>query len=125
MAEDIKMTPPVEMVEKIKPDSRVGLSLSFCVSDILRGTIKELEVKQIISGTQVKTPQEWDKLIADYKKYYWYEDPDKAEAICRRFIAAGKIRQPRTEGKEAHNIARGHWLDVEMVEDWEKQQGWK
>jgi hypothetical protein len=111
--------------EKIKPDSKVGLSLSFCVSDILRGVVQEPEVIQIISATQVEDSKDWDELIADYKKYYWYEDPDRAEAIARRFISEGKIRQPRTEGKEAHNIAEGHWLDADNVTNWEKKQGWK
>jgi len=122
MSEDIKMTPPQEVGEQIKPDSRVGLSLSFCVSDILRGNIQEEEVKQIISGTMVESPEQWNELIESYKKYYWYEDPEKAEAICRRFIESGKIKQPRTEGKEVHNIASGHWIDADQVEDWEKKQ---
>ena len=111
--------------ERILPENKVGLSLSFCVGDILRGSVQEEEVKQVISATEAETPKDWDKLIARYKKIYWDEDPDRAEAIVRRLLNAGKIRQPRIEGKESHNISGGHWLDANQVENWERQQGWK
>ena len=111
--------------ERIQPESKVGLSLSFCVKDILRGNVQEEEVKQVISATKAETPKDWDKLITRYKKIYWDEDSDRAEAIARRLLNAGKIRQPRTEGKESHNISGGHWLDANQVENWERQQGWK
>ena len=125
MSEDVTKPTQAEVGEGIRPESKIGLSLSFCVSDILRGRVQEEELKEIISATKVEKPEEWNDLIEDYKKYYWYEDPEKAERICRRLIDTGKIRQPRTEGKEAHNISAGHWLEADQVENWEKQQGWK
>ena len=88
-----------ETGETIKPDSKVGLSLSFCVSDIMRGNVQEEEVKQVIAATQAETPQEWSKLIQGYKKTYWSEDPDKGAEIANRLFQSGKIKQPRTEGK--------------------------
>ncbi len=113
-------TPPQESKE-IMPDSKVGLSLSFCVGDILRGKIKEEEVKEIITGTNA-SPEQWDELMKNYKESYWRENPEEGEAIARRLLDAGKIRQPRQEGKAAHNIAAGHWIEAEKVADWEKQQ---
>lgn len=125
MEEEIKTQILMEEAgENIKPSSKIGLSLSFCVSDILRGLVNESEVMQIISGTYVENPKDWDEVISDYKKYYWYENPEEAEKIARRLISAGKIRQPRTEGKDVHNIVDGHWLDANKVEEWEKKQGW-
>ena len=88
----------------------IGLSLSFCIVDILAGKVLESEVQKIITGTAVASEAEWQNLIKTYREIYWWEDPDKGEAILRRFIAAGKLEQPRLEGKEARNIARGHWL---------------
>ena len=35
---------------EVKPNSRIGLSLSLCVRDILEGKIKEEEVKQIFAN---------------------------------------------------------------------------
>lgn len=55
------------------------------------GNIREEELKQVISGTAEKTPEDWDKLIAYYRKKYWREDPDKAEAITRRLLTAGIV----------------------------------
>ena len=114
-----------ERGETIKPDSRVGLSLSFCVRDIMRGNVQEEEVKQVIAATDAKSPAEWKKLIDDYKKIYWGGDPDKGAEIANRLFQAGKIRQPRTEGKKPHNISSGHWIDASQVENWENQQDWK
>ena len=114
------VTPPQESKE-IMPDSKVGLSLSFCVGDILRGKVKEEEVKEIIAGTNA-SPERWDKLMEQYKETYWSENPDEGEAIARRLYEAGKIKQPRQDGKVAHNIAKGHWIEVDKVDEWKKNQ---
>ena len=95
---------------KVIPDSKVGFSLSLCVSDILAGKVKEEEVKEIIAATNAPTSQKMDEVIAGYKRTYWHNDPEEGEAI-----AAGKISQPRTEGMEAHNISEGHWVDAEKA----------
>jgi len=114
------VTPPQESKEVI-PDSKVGLSLSLCVRDILRGKIKEEEVKEIIANTNA-SPEQWEGLLRDYKESYWQENPDEGEAIARRLYEAGKIKQPRQEGRAAHSIAAGHWIEADKVADWEKQQ---
>ena len=49
-----------------------------------------------------------------WKRYSFF--PDKGEEICRRFLDAGKISQPRIEGKD-HNIADGHWLEADQAEE--------
>lgn len=107
---------------EIKPNSKVGLSLSFCVNDILRGKIREEEVKEIIAATNASTPEKIDEVIGAYKRIYWYKNPEEGEAIARRLFAAGKVRQPRTEGGKEHNIAAGHWLDADKIgEEYEKR----
>lgn len=88
---------------------KIGLSLSFCVSDIARGKVSLAEVDKIITGTAA-TPDQWDELLAEYKRIYWYENPEKCEQIARKLMKEGKIVQPRLDGAEARNIAAGHWL---------------
>ena len=60
--------------------------------------------------------------MEQYKETYWSENPDEGEAIARRLYEAGKIKQPRQDGKVAHNIAKGHWIEVDKVDEWKKNQ---
>lgn len=87
-----------------------GLSLSFCVSDIVRGIVKEENVEKIVSGTAVKTDTDWEELLQSYCRIYWFDFPEKARALVARLRQQGKIEQPRLQGHEAHNIAEGHWV---------------
>ena len=108
---------PQEMQQEsreVTPESKVGLSLSFCVEDILNNIVKEEEIKEIIASTNASTPEQIDKLINSYKKTYWQVNPEEGEAIARRLFVAGKVKQPRTEGGEAHTLDTGHWLDAEQ-----------
>lgn len=107
--------------EDARPESKIGLSLSLCVADILRGKVKEEEVKEIITSTNA-SPEDWSKLLQQYKDIYWQENPEEGVAIAQRLYEAGKIKQPRQEGGTAHNIAGGRWLDAENIDDWRRQQ---
>lgn len=102
--------------------SMLGLSLSFCIADILNGRIQEEEVICIIAGTRAQTEAEWDRLIGNYEEFYWRKDPLKAEAIVRRLRKQGRIHQPRIHtdhqdgiqfyGKRhpaAPHLTDGHW----------------
>lgn len=89
----------------------VGLSLSFCIQDILAGMVDESDVIRIETGTCAETEHDWEQLIHRYQASYWRRDADEAKAIVQRLRAAGKIEQPRLQDREAINIARGHWLD--------------
>ena len=106
-------------VEKKLLNTKVGLSLSRCVSDILSGKVKEEEIKEIIAGTNSSLEQR-EKLIKMYRELYWKENPDEGERICRRLYAEGKIRQPRQEGEVSHNISQGHWIAADKVYDLKK-----
>jgi len=86
----------------------VGLSVSFCVSDIARGAVDIQDVEKIKSG--VVSPH-WDNTIAKYRDLYWRKFPDEAERIIRQLLAEGKIEQPRTSVQDSYyDIAAGHWL---------------
>lgn len=90
---------------------KIGLSVSFCIADIIKGKVKEKDVEKIIGSTAARNDAEWEGIISDYKETYWKDDPEKGEAILRRLLKAGKIEQPRLQGKPAHNIASGHWQE--------------
>jgi len=82
-------------------------------------TVREDEVKEIISNTAAKTWKEWNMLINSYKNTYWHNNSEEGEAIARRLINAGKVSQPRTEGKGTHNISTGHWAEIDANEQGE------
>lgn len=87
----------------------IGLSLSFCVSDICRGKVALQDVEKIIAGTCVHDRDELEDLIVDYQEWYWSDFPKEAAFVTRCLWENGKIEQPRLKGEEARNIAHGHW----------------
>lgn len=87
----------------------IGLSLSFCVSDILEGKIEEGKVSRIIAATAARNEADWQEVFAYYRKTYWRVDPKLGESIARRLIKAGKVEQPRLWGKGYPDINNGHW----------------
>lgn len=88
----------------------VGLSLSFCISDIHKGLIDVEQVHKIYTGTKCETAEDWFKVIESYQKLYWAGFSEEAFAIFEKLMLADKIVQPRLEGKESHNISGGHWV---------------
>lgn len=95
-----------------KKSNKIGLSLSFCVNDILKGIIKEEEVTKIIASTDASTPKDWEVVIGEYKKRYWKDNPEEGEAITRRLLKADKIKQPRVKGENVvYSISNGWWLE--------------
>ncbi|KND50803.1 MAG: hypothetical protein AB202_00140 [Parcubacteria bacterium C7867-007] len=75
----------------------IGLSVSNCIADMVEGKKNPAIVVKIVSRTACRIPEDWDKVIQQYKGWPWHEFPEQAEALCREFIAAGKIEQPRLE----------------------------
>jgi len=88
----------------------IGLSISFCIRDIIRGKVQESDVEKIIANTWCETKEHWEEVILIYRKSCWYDNPEVGEAVCWRFVAENKIEQPRCQGKGSHNIADGHWM---------------
>lgn len=90
--------------------SKIGLSVSLCISDIAAGHVDEEDVAFIMGGTAAKDPE---SLIAYYSTYYWH-DKEKCADVLIRFWNEGRIIQSRLfvpeRNMDVHNIARGHWL---------------
>ena len=88
---------------------RIGLSLSFCVEDIIGGRVDGDEVEYIICGTSFRSEREFEQGIQIYSNSYWLEDPELGKEIARRFRNEGKLLQPRLEGHSVPHIAEGWW----------------
>lgn len=98
------------------PEPLVGLSLSFCIMDIVEGRVSLDQVERIIAGTCARTAEDWDHVVGVYRLAYWGKDPDRAERIARTMIKLGKVDQPRTRGEAP---PRARLRDVAEVPGWQ------
>lgn len=87
-----------------------GLSLSFCVKDIAKGNVDYDDVEYISASTKCKNLGEYQKVLAQYKEYYWEGSLD-AVGIALKLWDEGKIRQPRLTCGEANDISNGVWVN--------------
>jgi hypothetical protein len=90
----------------------VGLSLSFCVNDIIHHRVRLEDVAQIVASTKAETDDQWDALVDDYCEVYWQHDPTWARGIVAHFRELGQIDQPRLRGEPAAEIADGWWTNA-------------
>lgn len=91
---------------------KVGLSLSFCIRDILKGEVRATDVAFISSNTKCKSTEDWDEVISIYRDLWWQMDPDRGERLARHFIDNNLVLQPRLEGHYTPTCA-GFWIDQE------------
>ena len=89
----------------------IGYSVSFCIRDIVEEKVKEEEVERIIGGIRCEKKEDYEEVVKYYRKSYWLNNPELAEAIFWRFYADGKIDQPRVRGERPPNISQGHWSE--------------
>lgn len=100
-----------------------GLSLQYCVNDIVDGIVEYDSVEQIITSTEVFY-NEWDDVIEDYSNKQihrlmaWGE---KEFDVFWQLVRGGKIYQPRCHGQPyPNNIASGWWVgSIEQI-SWEE-----
>lgn len=98
----------------------IGLSLSFCIKDILRGRVAPEDVAFISAGTCAKDAAQWEQVLSDYARAYWYDAPILGVELAREFIDSGRIVQPRLEGLDPMPFTQGvqygdrrldtHWM---------------
>jgi len=93
---------------------KVGLSVSFCIRDMVAGKVNPADVSMIVAGTKAATPEAWEGIITRYRDIYWRDKPASCEALLREFLAANKVVQPRleTDDDRATNITNGYWMDI-------------
>jgi hypothetical protein len=103
------------VTDQIAPQGSVqirGLSLSFCVRDLVKRYVNILDVGLITIGTNCHTETEWEAMLDEYATTYWREFPAEARAVVNLLLFDGKIEQPRCHGGCPPNIAKegGHWI---------------
>lgn len=87
----------------------IGLSLSFCVADIVLGKVALDDVHLIIANTKCATQEDWEFAIARYRQTRWAFAPDECEQVARQLIADDKVTQPRLRGEQHPDVASGYW----------------
>ena len=91
----------------------IGLSLSFCMQDILRNRIYVDEISAIVTSTRFESLEE---AFEHYFISYWseYADDEKCKDVLKAVWSL--VCQPRlnfnlTQHK-GHMISHGFWLDT-------------
>lgn len=90
----------------------IGLSLSFCISDIIHGFVNRDDVAYIICGTRIRNGNEFSDVMENYSRFYWDENPELAREIATDLYNRGLLLQPRLTGGEPPVVYNGHWAKV-------------
>lgn len=90
----------------------IGLSLSYCIKDLINGRVDKNDVMFIVSGTRIMCKHDLDCVLANYAKYEWQENPENAMSLARELYNRGMIIQPRVMGLNAPHVADGWWAKV-------------
>jgi len=94
----------------------IGLSLSFCVRDILDGKVSLPEVEKIITGTMYTDRDMFHTgMKHSYCMTYWRKDPVRGLDIAMLLWDTKRLDQPRLKNKPAPNIVDGHWVRERIV----------
>jgi hypothetical protein len=91
----------------------VGLSVSFCIQDIVSGKVAYDDVEFIIGGTRAPDTKAWARVFDQYCGGLWRGIEVKAMNILQRLVKEGKIYQPRLFSRFAfpRTGARTFWVD--------------
>lgn len=93
---------------------KIGLSLSFCIGDILRGEVKVEEVSKLITATACSTNEEFEKVVKSYCENYsqWRKNPERARELAYYFWNNKMIEQPRLIDEDSHpGLNDGRWIE--------------
>lgn len=95
----------------------IGLSLSFCIRDILRGDRSIQDVEKIIAGTFCICDADWENLFEQYYSSYW-SDFSRERALEIFNCLRPKIQQSRLHLNKYPIVACGHWVNSESDIEW-------
>lgn len=88
----------------------IGLSLGFCIQDVLNGYISEYEILYIIANTKAVTEEDWREVEKECLRCHWDSDIRGVE-IMRGLREAGKIIQPGlTDPNFRATLDQGRWF---------------
>jgi|GEM_PF-6309739 len=83
-------TQPERRIEKEEKPKLVGLSLSFCIADVLDGYVQEEDIEMIIAGTCASTKEDWREVFDEYKMYYWQKTQKEEKKSLGGLLQAEK-----------------------------------
>ncbi len=112
-----------------KPSSQkvIGLSLEYCIVDIVNGVHNYDDVIKVITRTAAPTDQVWAKMIKDdYRPLRWAytfgaKSPKVKQAVrlANRLRVEGKLEQPRlTHGVVPRSGPYSRWVTDESQIQW-------
>ena len=110
----------VELIEH----NLIGLSLSACVLDIVKGNIEIENVEKILAGTHCATPMDWYSAISYWVKHDWKKHTVNSLVILCELFETGKIEQPRLVNDAHIPVLSGEhdftiWVDEESQITWD------
>lgn len=92
----------------------VGLSLSFCVSDIIRGIVQEEDVLFIVSPSPAMIDSlSFEEMITRYSLSYWKLFPVEAVELAKRLKDHLKIIPYH---HAFYSLVDGHWAKLIKLE---------
>lgn len=97
----------------------IGLSLSFCIGEMVRNHIRESDVAKIVSATCAYTREEFVEVCDQYAECYWKDFPEEAKSLALFMYDNGRVEQPRLYNGVCYSIADGHWIDdMTTAKEW-------
>jgi len=101
----------------------IGLSLSFCVLDIVEGKVSINDVQKIITGS-VFGNAGVDRLVDLYCDSWWHRCKREAATIFYELLEAGKIQQPRLIKDDHFPVVHEgiRWVATEAEIEWNDER---
>jgi hypothetical protein len=107
-----------------KKQMYIGLSLSFCISAVIRGIVNESQIAGIVTNTACKTEEQFIYVIEGYSRSYsgWQRDPERAKALAFKLYREGLLVQSRLVAKDnPRHLFLEHYpelLQERPMDDW-------
>lgn len=80
---------------KTKGNTMIGLSLSFCVTDVLKGKVTLKDIEYIVAGTCAGNSDAYQDVLAGYAEKHWIANPEEGVRVALELYRSGKVHQPR------------------------------
>jgi len=91
---------------------KLGLSLSFCVQDIVRGKVNIDEVHHIFTACSPRDEDELEReILQRYCQVYWRDNPEKAREVVRELRDRNKISWLSSFDRNPCITGQTMWLD--------------
>lgn len=100
----------------------IGISLGFCINDILNGEVVENDVLFIIANSSCETEEDWAMLEKECLRCHWQDDI-RGSVILDRFRKQGKIIQPRIWDQSFKvTLENGRWFINQHAQEIENEE---